>query len=487
MPHHLRYRTPAVLFLLLSVALGGLALTTRAIAAFASDAVLDWDETYYASTTATAAHGLGFYPYVLGYPSIPHMGGVGYVVELYVLAYRLLGPSLFGLRLVSFLVSLAAVAGLTVLTRRLHGSAAGLAALALTPSLLIFQLSNSIRLDAFAIAFVSWALVLHSHAAERPESFRWHALVGLVFALGLEVHLHTAAAAFAVGFALLTQAVGALRHRVVSVRVLTKPIAGFVAGYALGALLFVAANVLPSPHSFFRTAALARLSAAESSPQLNLTAPMDSRRLAETFLSPRVIIRKELVRYRSIWSEMSWWEALLWLCALPAYLLFRTSPPFFGGRALLVGAVLGGGVVFNSSSPLYSSAILPFFVPALATLVTHGFGNKRQINWVDVSGGTVAFLLLLSSAIVPAVLSRSGAAIARWRQPETVVTTPAFVSLVKSTASPECVLAGPTDLYAQHFMVYPRFVGTRPVEVLIGSTYYDLQGKVVEVPVSEAS
>ena len=63
--------------------------------------VLDWDETYYASTTATAARGLGLYPFVQGYPQIPSMGGVGYGVYFYVLAYQTLGPYLLPLRFVS--------------------------------------------------------------------------------------------------------------------------------------------------------------------------------------------------------------------------------------------------------------------------------------------------------------------------------------------------------------------------------------------------
>ncbi len=465
-------------FLLLSLLLALAALTGRAITALGTGEILDWDETYYASTTSTAAHGLGFYPYVLGYPPIPNMGGVGYVVSLYVLAYKLLGPHLLALRLVSFLASLLAVAGLSVLTGRLYGSAAGLAALALTPSLLLFQLSNTIRLDVFAIAFVAWALVLYAHAADRQDSIGWHILVGLAFALGLEVHLHTAAAAFAVGFAYLVHTI-ALKRDATKTSLVIKPVAGFVAGYAVGALLFVAVHVLPNPQGFFRTAALARLSAAGSSTQLNLTAPMDSSRLAQSFFSPAIIVPKEITRYRTMFHGMSGWETLLWLFGLPTFILFRQTPHAFRGRALVVGAVLGGGIVFNSPSPLYFSAILPFFVPALASFVTHGFGRKAKVRWVDVAASSVALLLIVTIAILPGVLSRTRPAIARLSQPKTVKTTPAIVDLVKSSASSECIVAGPTDLYAEYFMAYPRFVGTRWVEVLIGSTYYDLQQNAV--------
>jgi 4-amino-4-deoxy-L-arabinose transferase-like glycosyltransferase len=467
----------AVLFLLLSLMLALTALTARAITALGTDEVLDWDETYYASTTSTAAHGLGVYPYVLGYPSIPDMGGMGYIVFLYVLAYKLLGPHLFGLRLVSFLASLLAVAGLAVLTRRLFGSAAGLAALAITPSLLVFHLSNTIRLDVFALTFVAWALVLYVHAAER-HSMDWHILVGFVFALGLEVHLHTAAAAFAVGFAYLMHTLGALRRDATRHRLLTTPVTGFVAGYVLGALLFLAVNVLPNPQAFLRTAGLARLSAVGSSTQLNLTAPMNFPTLAQSFLSPTMIVPKEIARYRSMFAEMSWWEAVLWLFGVPTFVLLRQMPHAFKGRALLGGAVMGGGIAFNSSSPLYFSAILPFFIPALATFITHGFGNEAQVRRVDVSRSSVAMLLLLALAIVPAVLSQTRHSILRFRQSETTGIAPTIVNLVRASASSECIVAGPTDLYARYFMTYPKFVGTRSVEVLIGSTYYNLHEHV---------
>ena len=469
-------RHTVLVFWLLCVGLAAATLTARAAVAFCTDDVLDWDETYYTSTTATAAHGLGLYPYVLGYPAIPHMGGTGYVVFLYVLAYKLLGPHLFGLRLVAFLVSLVAVAGVGVLTRRLFGSAAGLAALALTPSLLVFQLSNTIRFDVFAIAFVSWALVLYVRAADR-ETIGAHAMVGFVLALGLQVHLHTAAVAFAVGLAYVVRTIAGLRQDRSATRLVRLPIVGYGAGYFFGLLLFLAVNVAPNPEGFFRTAALARLSAVDASTDMNLAAPMDRSKLAETFLSPALMARKEAARYRSLVREMSWWEALLWLGALPVFFARRSMPPAVSGRTLIAGAVAGAGIVFNSASPLYASAILPCFVPAAASLLTHGLNRQARVDRAHVPAGSLAVLLVLVVAIVPGALSRTTAALARARQP--VGSPPAVVDIVRRAASTDCVLAGPADLYAKYFMAYPRFVGTRRTEVLIGSTYYNLQDNLV--------
>ena len=41
------------------------------------------------------------------------------------------------------------------------------------------------------------------------------------------------------------------------------------------------------------------------------------------------------------------------------------------------------------------------------------------------------------------------------------------------------MLAGPTGLYARYFMAYPRFVGARQTEVLLGSNYLDLQHDLI--------
>ena len=455
-------------FLVLCLVLAGSTLAARGAVALGTSDVLNWDETYYASTTSTAAHGLGLYPYVLGYPPMPLMGGVGYAAEIHVLSYRLLGPHLISLRVAAFLASLAAVAGLVVLTRRLYGTAAGLATLALTPWLAVFQMSNTIRFDVFAIAWVAWALVLYVVSAE-STSVRRHGLVGLVFAIGLQVHLHTAAAAFAVGTAYLVPAIG---------RRMPKPLLGYVGGYLLGAVLFIAVNVAPSPQTYFRTAALARLSAADPTRDLNLTARMDQSALAKSFVSPAQMVRKEAVRYRSLFRAFRWWELLLWLGGVPALLWLRPVPAGVDWRVLVAGAVTGGAIVFNSAAVEYFSAILPFFVPALASFVTHGFGRAVTVDRREAGWGSCVAMLALAAAILPGVLAPSGPLLSRLPPPPPPAPPP-VVQAVTHAVSTGCVLAGPADLYAKYFMAFPRFLGTRKAELLIGSTYFDLQGDPV--------
>jgi 4-amino-4-deoxy-L-arabinose transferase-like glycosyltransferase len=450
-------------FVFLCVLLALVGLTARAVTALGTRGLLDWDETYYTSTAATAAHGLGLYPYVLGYPQIPNMGGVGYVVSLYVIAYKLVGPHLIGLRIVSFIASLLAVAGLGLLARRLYGLSAGFVAVALTPSLLVFHLSNTIRLDVFAIAFGAWALRLYTDVVERQNA-AWHVLLGTVCALGLEVHLHTAAIAFAIGVPYVVNVISTVRRDGISVHALT-PISAFVGGYLIGVAIFLAVNVLPNPQGYFRTAALARLSAADSARQLNLTAPMDLSRLTQTFISPAVIVNKEVARYRELMQQMPWWETVLSLLALAALVVRRTPDPY-RWRAVVAGAIVGGAIVFNSQSALYFAAILPCFVPVLADFVANGVGKRALV-----------MLLILAAAMSPTLLARTTSAVRR--ATTDTATKPPTVDVVTTMVSHECVLAGPTDLYARYFMAYPKFVGTRNVEVAIGSTYYGLQNDLV--------
>jgi hypothetical protein len=397
------------------------------------------------------------------------MGGVGYVMAIYVLAYRLIGPHLWTLRLVSLAASVLAVAGLATLTRRWYGSAAAFATLAVTPALSVFQLTNSIRLDIVVVAFVAWTLVLYTAVHQRPAP-RGHFLIGLILAIGLEVHLHTAAAAFAVGFAYLVDAVRNMRSRSAAGGLFRRPIVGFVSGYAIGAMLFLAANVLPNPTGFVRTAALARLSAADSGPQLDLTARMNGSRLTQTFLSPTLIATKEISRYGQLLRALPWWERALWACALLMFILRPGTPAGIDGRVLLLGALLGGGIVFNGPSAVYFSAILAFFVPAAGLFLVRGLGAGGRHDWRRAGFASVVAIALVAGLTVPRTLGRTAAS-AR----QTISPPPAVATAVTHLASSSCVLAGPTDLYAQFFMAYPRFVGTRRVETMIGSTYYDLQ------------
>src|SRR4029079_8316763 len=120
-----------------------LALALRAHQALATPDVLDWDETYYLSTAVTAAAGHGLYPYVLGYGPMPIAGGLGYVSYVYALSVRLLGPSIYSLRLMSLLASVLALAGVWRLVKIWYGSGAAWIATGIAAATKLFPLSHN--------------------------------------------------------------------------------------------------------------------------------------------------------------------------------------------------------------------------------------------------------------------------------------------------------------------------------------------------------
>src|SRR5262249_5357086 len=144
----------ALLFLLPLMA----ALSVRALRAFGTHGVLDWDETYYLSLANTAASGGGLYPYIYGFGPMHVMGGVGYAAYAYALAVRMFGPTIFALRAVSLIVAVLGVWGIWVAVRTWYGSAAAWIAAALTASLRLFVLSNTARMDTWAFAWAAWRI-----------------------------------------------------------------------------------------------------------------------------------------------------------------------------------------------------------------------------------------------------------------------------------------------------------------------------------------
>ena len=159
-------------------------------------------------------------------------------------------------------------------------------------------------------------------------------------------------------------------------------------------------------------------------------------------------------------------------------LLVRADPDRYRARPLLAGAVVGGGIVLNSASPVYFAPLVPLFVPALASAVTHGFSRVVRVDLQKLTVWSLGLWLAVAAAICATVAIRFADARLRVREASSQA-APAIVDTVRQSVSPGCVIAGPTGLYARYFMAYPRFVGARQTEVLIGSTYLDLQNDLV--------
>lgn len=461
-------------YVFLCIALAAVAMTARARLAFGTEKALNWDETYYASITATAAHGFGVYPYIMGYPQMPDYGGVGYYVYLDVVAYNLVGPTILSLRLVSYLASVVTLTGMFVFSRRWYGSAAGLVAVALTPWLWLFQQFSSARPDIIAMAFAIWALVLFQYAIERKQRY-WPYLVGFVFAIGLEFHLHTIATAFACGLLYLVETVVAVRQTKSWRTMLRTPVIGFFGGYVLGAILFATLNILPNPQSFFRSASLSRLGAANTAVGTNnLNATMNVPKLIQTFISPKFILPKEAYRYYYLFESISPWETLLWIMAIPMFFLMRQNPNDRRTKWLIVGGMVGGGIIFNAPNILYLAPILPIFIIVLTPLFTHGFGSDERVSWGSISVGSCVALLAIGTVFLLSSLSQFYEPADELAPEKEAADLEQQIEQVRTHASTDCVIAGPSELYVHYFMKYPKFIGTRLEEVQFGSNYYNL-------------
>jgi dolichyl-phosphate-mannose-protein mannosyltransferase len=437
-----------------------LALALRAHQALATPDVLDWDETYYLSTAVTAAAGHGLYPYVLGYGPMPIAGGLGYVAYVYALAVRLLGPSIYSLRLMSLLASVLALAGVWRLVKIWYGSGAAWIATAIAASTSLFLLSNTVRMDGWTLAGVAWALVVFAWAMERWHRRAGHLLAGLAFGACLQVHPDVTATALACGFVSLVFWIGdALRARrfVPPLQPLL-----FLAGWSLGLLAFVASNVLPDPETFYRTTMLVRVDAT------SWYSPGTSSAIG-SFLDPRILIGKESARYDLLASVVAVLEAVLFGAAMIAALVRRNAADRV--VLLLVPAVFAGtALVLNNASPLYFIHVAPALLVPLGPLFSHGFTGRAPVTTAHVRGGSlVAFAIAIAalSAVNDGPLLRALTA-----KPPDDAAARAVAERVRAVAEPRCKIAGDAGLYVRYFADYPYFVSARPTEVHYGMLYF---------------
>ncbi len=192
------------------------------------------------------------------------------------------------MRLVSFAASLAALAGVFALASRWYGTSDGSgcrAGLGEQRALCRCEFDSTGRVHLRIRRLGARALRLRHR---RPTPTRSAHVGGSGARCGLDIHLHTAITAAAVGVAYLSQAVV---DRKTSVPSWQLPIVGYVIGYVIGGAAFLAVSVMPSPATYFRSAAQTRLASANSDDAFVRT---DDRQVVETFLSPRAILRKEI-------------------------------------------------------------------------------------------------------------------------------------------------------------------------------------------------
>jgi hypothetical protein len=438
------------------------AVALRIARAASTHDVLDWDETYYMSLAVTGASGGGLYPYIYGFGPMHLMGGIGYAAGSYVAAVRLFGPTIFALRGVSIAVSLAGLAGIWVLFRRSYGTAAAWIGAAITASVRLFVLSNTARMDAWTFAWVAWALAAVAIAFDSWSEKRWHLLAGLAFGLGPQVHLDTLATAAACGVIyLVLYARDAYAARRIWLR--GHPMCLFVAGLVVGLASYVALNVLPDPASYYTMTVRVRVDATKAY-------SIGTSSLFGSFLNPRIIVAKELVRYRQLWSITPAFEVVLFVAGLAACVIRRTAVD----RVVLMLVPLvcvAAAILLNNASPLYYIHVLPALVIPLAPLFSNGPGQP-QVALADL-GRT---RLVVATIVVYAMTASAGASTLRALRyaPPAASTAPEMIHRVRRDVDRRCVMAADGGLYVPDFSDYPWFISTRPTEVTLGMLYYNV-------------
>lgn len=438
------------------------AVSLRAYVALGTRDILEWDETYYMSLATTAAEGLGLYPHIYGYPRMPIMGGTGYAAYVYAWAVQLAGPTVFALRAVSLLASIAGLAAMWLLVKTLYGSGTAWMAAALTSALQLFVMSNSIRMDAMTFAWVTSALCLTALAMQRWNAPRLHLFAGLAFGLGLQVHLDTVVTAVAVG--LLYLALWVRRFRPDRRIPLPSQMLLYVSGWFLGLVVFVWLNILPDPEAFYKTTVLVRVDATG-------WYSGGTSSIFGSFLDPRILLAKESERYGVLFNALPRIEIILAAAAILALFARRTVVDL--SVAVVIAGVLGvGAIVLNNASPLYFIHVLPALVVPLGPLFTHGLTRTSKVP-TDALG---PHSMLAFAVVIAALCAVNSARSVRYHlsRPAQDAADAQLASRVRAVAPQRCTVAGDAGLYVGHFADYPFFISSRPTEVAYAMLYYGI-------------
>ena len=437
-----------------------MALSVRAYVAFRVRDFLDWDEIYYLSAAVTANAGRGLYPYVFGYGPMPIVGGYGYLVYVYVAVVHLAGPSIIAMRAVSELASIGGLVALWALLRSLYGSTTAWMGAALASALTLFMMSSTARMDGITFGVVMCGLLAVVKAVRQPQKWQGHLAAGLVFGLALQAHIDTIVTAIGCGVLYATLWAGEMRAQ----RRFRPPTAllWYGAGIAAGAAVYVCANILPDPQAYYRTTALVRL---------NITNWYSggTASVAGSFLDPRILVPKELERYRLLWRAVSPAEGLIVLAAMVAMLVRRTEPDRLVAT-IIGGVVVATAVVLLNASPLYYIHVLPAIAIPLAPLLTHGLARTPRTSAHQAGFGSWLAFALAASAICA---SSSAKFVRRLHPtPDNQAIDLAFAGRARAAANPRCVVAGDAGLYIRHFPDYPYFISSRAPDVAFGMLYY---------------
>ena len=435
------------------------ALSLRVYQALGTRGVLDWDETYYLSTAVTAAAGHGLYPYIFGYAPMPILGGFGYAGYVNALAVAVAGPSIIALRVLSLAAAIAGLAGLWRLVRIWYGPDAAWMSVSLTAASSLFLLSNTARMDTWTFAWTTWALVVFAFAWQRWDMRAPHVIAGLVFALGLQVHPDVIVTALACG-AVYTGA-WLLDIREARQFVAPRQPLFYLAGWCLGFLVFLAANVLPDPDAFYKTTMLVRVDATAWYSQ-------GTPSVLGSFLDPRILLAKERARYALLAGVVPWFEVALAAAAIVAACVRRTAADRLV-LALSAAVIVVTAFMLNNAAPVYFIHVAPALFVPIGALFAHGVSHGAQARRAMPPARLIAFAVCAA-----ALCAINDARLLRGTSDPLTEDVGARIAAgsVRAVADKRCKVAGDGGLYVRYFADYPYFISTRPTELRYARIFY---------------
>ena len=231
----------------------------------------------------------------------------------------------------------------------------------------------------------------------------------------------------------------------------------------IGLVAFLCFNVLPDPDAFYRTTVLIRVDATSWYSQGTTS-------LTGSFLSPGIIMAKEIARYSVLGRALHSLEIGLFAIAVIALLVRRQSVDL-GVFTVVVGILLASAIVLNNASPLYFIHVIPALVVPMAALLTHGFTGRGARSLTDIGVRSIVGSVLILSAMF--AVNNAKRVFTRQAVPDTAVQ--ALVARARQDIPQNCRIAGDGDLYVRYFPDYPFFISLRPTEVSYALLFHGLQ------------
>jgi len=242
---------------------------------------------------------------------------------------------------------------------------------------------------------------------------------------------------------------------------------GAVFVYSAGALMglgfFIAANILPDPDAFFRTAGnAARFSLVSA----DLDAPV-LERLLKSFTAISIFWTNLITRVTNILRYIHPVELILWIAAFASLFWRRSHRAILPTVVLSISVVAVGFFILNNGSLAYTAHLGPALLLCVPPFFTYGFSCRISFEWEDI---TPCLVLILATCVFPAFMTTSlvsDIGSTRVEAPHQLVTT------IKTHISTQCRVIGPEELFAFDLPMYGLYYSGEGIST--GQLYYNYE------------